>query len=117
MDLFEVLDRVREELERRGRITYRMLQAQFKLDEGGLEALKEELIDGQHVAADEGGKVLVWQGGGALSSLPPSTTAQPHAPVSYTPKHLADRILAERDAMAARGATDGERKTITALFA
>lgn len=42
----------------------------------------------------------------------------PHArPVSYTPRHLAERILAEREAMAARGAPDGERKSITALFA
>src|SRR5712692_10462155 len=38
-------------------------------------------------------------------------------PVSYTPRHLAERILAEREAMAARGAPDGERKSITALFA
>lgn len=41
MDLFEVLDRIRDQLQRRGRITYRMLQAQFKLDEGDLEAVKE----------------------------------------------------------------------------
>src|SRR5919108_5315751 len=38
-------------------------------------------------------------------------------PVSYTPKHLAERILAEQAAMEARSAIDGERKTITALFA
>src|SRR5262245_32536543 len=38
-------------------------------------------------------------------------------PRSYTPKHLADRILAERAAMESRGSPDGERKTITALFA
>ncbi len=38
-------------------------------------------------------------------------------PVSYTPKHLAERILAERAAMEARGSTDGERKTVTVLFA
>src|SRR5713101_2319924 len=38
-------------------------------------------------------------------------------PIAYTPKHLAERILAEREAMEARGAVDGERKTITALFA
>lgn len=38
-------------------------------------------------------------------------------PVSYTPRHLAERIRAEQAAMEARGATDGERKTITALFA
>jgi class 3 adenylate cyclase/predicted ATPase len=38
-------------------------------------------------------------------------------PRSYTPKHLAERILDERAAMESRGAQDGERKTITALFA
>src|SRR5262249_53109538 len=38
-------------------------------------------------------------------------------PRSYSPKHLADRILAEQAAMESRGAQDGERKTITALFA
>ncbi len=48
-------------------------------------------------------------------SQPPIPLPQP--PVSYTPKHLAERILAEREAMEARGAADGERKTITALFA
>jgi class 3 adenylate cyclase len=38
-------------------------------------------------------------------------------PITYTLPHLADRILAEQAAMEARGVTDGERKTITALFA
>ncbi len=38
-------------------------------------------------------------------------------PISYTPRHLAERILAEQAALEARGVTDGERKTITALFA
>jgi hypothetical protein len=38
-------------------------------------------------------------------------------PVSYTPLHLAERIRAEQAALEARGASDGERKTITALFA
>src|SRR5262249_38671084 len=43
------------------------------------------------------------------------SSSQP--PASYTPKHLAERILAEQAALEARGAPDGERKTITALFA
>src|SRR5262245_11616230 len=38
-------------------------------------------------------------------------------PASYTPPHLAERIRAEQAALEARSATDGERKTITALFA
>ncbi len=36
--------------------------------------------------------------------------------LSYTPPHLAERILAEQAAMESHGTTDGERKTITALF-
>ena len=47
------------------------------------------------------------------SPLAPST----QSPANYTPKHLAERILAEQAAMEARGMPDGERKTITALFA
>jgi class 3 adenylate cyclase len=39
------------------------------------------------------------------------------APREYTPKHLAERILAAQAAMEARGAVNGERKTITSLFA
>ena len=45
--------------------------------------------------------------------LAPST----QHPASYTPKHLAERILAEQAAMKVRAVPDGERKTITALFA
>ena len=41
----------------------------------------------------------------------------PPVPAAYTPPHLAERIRAEQAALEARGATDGERKTITALFA
>src|SRR5947209_10985824 len=46
-------------------------------------------------------------------------TAQPPAPgpLTYTPQHLAQRILAEQAALEARATPDGERKTITALFA
>ena len=38
-------------------------------------------------------------------------------PGHWTPLHLAERIRAEQATLEARGATDGERKTITALFA
>ena len=37
--------------------------------------------------------------------------------ISYTPKHLAEQIRAEQAAMEARAVPDGERKTVTALFA
>lgn len=46
-----------------------------------------------------------------------SLSPDPQSPASYTPAHLAERILAEQAALEARGAEEGERKTITALFA
>lgn len=47
--------------------------------------------------------------------LPPQASFT--APVHYTPPHLAERILAAQAALEARGDTEGERKTVTALFA
>jgi hypothetical protein len=125
----EIVDQASDLLRRKGRVTYRALKLEFGLDEDQLDVLKEELIDGQRVAIDEGGKVLVWVGEGSLASsvqsLESNTVNLPDVrhqtldprPVSYTPPHLAERIRAEQAAMEARGATDGERKTITALFA
>jgi len=49
-----------------------------------------------------------------VSELP---GARSTAPIHYTPPQLAERILAEQAALEARGQSDGERKTITALFA
>ena len=51
------------------------------------------------------------------SPKPQYPIPNPQPPIAYTPPHLAERIRAEQAAMEARGASDGERKTITALFA
>jgi hypothetical protein len=63
MTFEEVLDQAMAMLQRRGRLTYRTLQLHFQLDDTHLEALKDELIYGQRLAADEDGRVLVWTGG------------------------------------------------------
>ncbi|MBI3798054.1 MAG: hypothetical protein HY268_13945, partial [Deltaproteobacteria bacterium] len=120
MTFEEILEQVRKLLQRKGRISYRALKLQFNLDDEYLAGLKDELIEAERLAADEDGKVLVWVGGQTVASsqLPvtsPQSPPNPQHPISYTPKHLADRILAERTALEARGGTDGERKTITAL--
>src|SRR5262245_44428774 len=47
----------------------------------------------------------------------PLSVATPPPPRDYTPPHLAERIRAEQAALETHGAADGERKTITALFA
>src|SRR5262249_21426655 len=66
----------------------------------------------------------VWKGDSGAGSAPseargPSAlaTTQAPPPASYTPAHLAERIRAEQAALETRGSADGERKTVTALFA
>ena len=68
MTFEEALAQVRELLERKGRVSYRALKLQFNLNDDYLEGLKDELIEAEHVAADEGGKVLVWICKGSLAS-------------------------------------------------
>src|SRR4030095_13399585 len=77
-----------------------------------------ELSDVQGVARREE-KALAWSGTAAAEPRCTEVATSPAArdPLSYTPKHLAERILAEQAAMESRGAQDGERKKITALFA
>src|SRR5215475_10911224 len=53
----------------------------------------------------------------AKAQHPESRVPHPRSPAAYTPPHLAERIRAAQAALEARGATEGERKTITALFA
>ena len=60
MTFDEVLEQVRELLQSKGRVAYRALKRRFELDDEYLEDLKAELIDAEHVAYDEDGKVLVW---------------------------------------------------------
>ena len=62
-----------------------------------------------------GASLVVSHQSSVVSPQSPSPNTQP--PISYTPPHLAERIRAEQAALEARGASDGERKTITALFA
>ena len=113
MDFVAVVDQVIALLHQRGRVSYRTLQRQFQLDEAALEDVKEELLYGQRVAADEDGKVLVWTGAPvtAPAAVSPPVAPSPQAPLAYTPPYLAEKILTSRSVLA------GERKQITVLFA
>src|SRR5215470_9866753 len=73
MTFEEVVDQALAMLQRRGRVTYRMLKRQFSLDDEALEDLKFELIEGQRLATDENGSILVWTGHAAPSPQPPPT--------------------------------------------
>ena len=59
MNFYSVVDHAIALLRQRGRVTYRALKRQFALDDDALADLTEELIYGQRLAADEGGRVLV----------------------------------------------------------
>jgi class 3 adenylate cyclase len=111
VDFLAVVDQVIALLRQRGRVTYRTLQRQFQLDEAALEDLKVELIEGQCLATDEQGTVLVWTGE-VTTSAPPAVPPSPvRAPRAYTPSYLAEKILTSRSAL------EGERKQVTVLFA
>jgi hypothetical protein len=118
-----VVEQVLDVVQRQGRVSYRMLKREFELDDDFLADLKEELLYSYAQQVREEGPGLVWTGATSVPSSPfqvsssPFPTPNSHPPVAYTPPHLAARIRAEQAAMEARGATDGERKTITALFA
>src|SRR5215471_11507317 len=76
MTFDDILDQAIAMLQRRGRLTYRTLKRQFQLDDESLEDLKFELIEGQRLATDENGTVLVWTGETAATSASASPPAQ-----------------------------------------
>src|ERR1700741_2286424 len=103
MTFEEILDQAIAMLQRRGRLTYSTLKRQFQLDDAALDDVKNELIEGQRLAVDERGNVRVWIGEAAAAPAPvrtpgprgPGDGGQP-SPIAYTPRHLAERILAEQ---------------------
>jgi class 3 adenylate cyclase/tetratricopeptide (TPR) repeat protein len=123
MDYDELVAKVIELLQREKRVPYRSLKRRFDLDDGYIEDLKVDLIEAKRLAADENDRILVWIGkSGSTEAPPPSpplSTSEPTAspllehkrePLSYTPKHLAEKILTYRSAL------EGERKQVTVLF-
>ena len=113
MDFYAILDQVIAVLRQRQRVTYRALKRQFNFDDDYLEDVKAELIQGQRLAVDEDGAVLVWAGEPGIAA--PAATAPTETPVraphAYTPPYLTEKILM------AKSALEGERKQVTVLFA
>src|SRR5215510_8555316 len=115
MTFEEVVDQAPTMLQRRGRVTYRLLPRHLQLDDAALEDLKEERMYGQRVAVDEEERVLGWRGETAAPSasvrVPAPDTSQVRASLSYMPPHLTDKIRTMRASL------EGERKHATVLFA
>jgi class 3 adenylate cyclase/tetratricopeptide (TPR) repeat protein len=114
MTFEELLDQVIAMLQRRGRVTYRTLELQFHLDDEHLEALKEELLYSQPQVLDDAGRGLVWTADSRPPVVPVLATTlasqQDRVPLTYTPPHLAEKILTSRSAL------EGEHKQVTVLF-
>jgi predicted ATPase/class 3 adenylate cyclase len=120
MDFDALFAQVIALLQREQRISYRVLKRRFALSDEDLADLKDELIYAKKLAVDEEDRVLVWVGEKASASTSPlvpgspepalPATDQEREPLSYTPKHLAEKILTSRSAL------EGERKHVTVLF-
>ncbi len=113
MKFADLLAAITALLQTESRVSYRALKRHFEITDEDLEDIKAELIDAKQLARDEDGKVLVWLTDAAVPK--PATPAA--APANYTPAHLAERIRAAHASLETSRAPDGERKTITALFA
>ena len=86
MTFEEILAQVREQLQREGRVAYRIFKRRFDLSDDDLEDLKADLVDAKRVAADEGGKVLVWVGDASVASSQfQVASSQPLAPSTQPP--------------------------------
>jgi class 3 adenylate cyclase/tetratricopeptide (TPR) repeat protein len=113
MDYDAVLLQVLELLQREKRLSYRVLKRRFGLDDDELEDLKEDLIYAKQLALDEEGRVLIWTGTAEAMPLPATLAGRAlgRVPLTYTPQHLSEKILASRTIL------EGERKQVTILFA
>jgi len=106
MTFEEVLDRVLEMLQRRGRVTYRTLKRQFNLDDAAFEDLKEALLYEHPQVVDDPGHGLIWRDEPSASSqLTPELSIEEARPTyaeaapARPPRH-----------------PDAERRQLTVLF-
>src|SRR5215813_9116873 len=112
MTFEEILDQAIAMLQRRGRLTYGALKRQFSLDDAYLEDLKAELIEGQRLAIDEEGRVLVWTGRADV----PSLTTSPPPPLGPLPVTSDVQSSQVPPPPAVPASADAERRQLTVMF-
>src|SRR5215470_10834171 len=76
MSWYDVLEQIIALLRPRKRVTYRLVQRDFALDDEPLADLKDELIYAQQLAVEEDERVLVWIGDTEGTHEVPSPPAQ-----------------------------------------
>ncbi len=108
MDLYAVLDQVVDLVRQRKRITYRLLQRQFALDEATLEDLKSELFFAHPQIADIDGRGLIWMGEADVTPAPAPTPAHAASPVPQPLQQVTFPIPSQT--------AEAERRQLTVLF-
>ena len=111
MTFEEILDQAVAMLQRRGRVTYRTLKAQFQLDDDLLETLKDELLF-SHPVVDENGRGLVWTG---ETEGTPVTASQPDQAESQ-PTSQQDQPDQVELLSSEPPTPDAERRQLTVMF-
>src|SRR5215475_12727709 len=110
MTFYEMLEQVIALLQRHGRLSYRALKVQFELDDDRLDLLKEELIDIQHIARDQDGRMLVWTG--EASTTPEPTIVQS----AQQEVRLEDQQTPVEVPRAEPRSPEAERRQLTVMF-
>jgi class 3 adenylate cyclase len=108
VDLYAVLDQVVDLVRQRKRITYRLLQRQFTLDEATLEDLKAELFFAHPQIADADGQGLIWTGDAEIPPAPASTPSHVAPPIPRRPQQVASPTAPQT--------AEAERRQLTVLF-
>jgi len=109
MTFEEILDQAVAMLQRRGRVTYRTLKLQFKLDDETLEALKEEILYSQPQVVNDEGRGLIWTSETETkpeSESPPQSVQTPH---QFTAQ-------AELSPQSESPLSEAERRQLTVMF-
>jgi class 3 adenylate cyclase len=113
MDFYEVVDQVVKLLQQRGRLTYRSLKVQFKLDDETIEALKDELLFSYPVV-DHDGRGVVWTG--ASEAKPAPVSASPSAQISQLPPAEEELPTQVAPLSTEHRIPEAERRQLTVMF-
>ncbi len=109
MTFEEILDQAVAMLQRRGRVTYRVLKRQFDLDDDALEDLKEDILYSQSQVVDDEGKGLIWTGESGTKPKPAST-------LPVQPEVTEQDILIQAEPPPKPLTPDAERRQLTLMF-
>src|SRR5262249_1812421 len=100
-------------LQQRGRLTYRSLKVQFKLDDATCEALKDELLF-SHPVVDQEGRGVVWTG--AAEAQPARVSASPSAQTSQLPTAEKEPPTQVAPLATEHRLPQAERRQLTVMF-